>query len=360
VAHDFNNLLGVINGYAEMALEDLDPADPLYADMNEIASAGRRSANLTRQLLAFARQQTIAPKSLDLNEAVGGMLKMLQRLIGEDIDLVWKPATPLWPVLMDPAQIDQILANLAVNARDAIAGVGKLTIETAQVEFDEAYCREHLYTKPGQYVMLAVSDNGCGMDRETMAHLFEPFFTTKPQGQGTGLGLATVYGIVKQNNGFINVYSELGRGSTFKIYLPRCEAEGVAAAEQAHPQAATGAETVLLVEDDPALLKSSARMVELLGYTVLEANGPAEALRLAQEYAGAIHLLMTDVVMPGMSGRDLHQQIGALRPEIKCLYMSGYTANVIAHHGVLDPGIHFLAKPFTRRDLAAKLREALA
>ena len=359
VAHDFNNMLAVISGHAELALEQTTPDCPLYDDLLAIQKAAQRSADLTRQLLAFARKQTIAPRVLDLNDTITGMLNMLGRLIGEDIDLLWKPADALWPVNMDPSQIDQIMANLVVNARDAIADVGKITIETGQVEFDESYCEAHAGFMPGQYVLMAVSDNGCGMSKEVLAQLFDPFFTTKPRGRGTGLGLATVYGIIKQNHGFINVYSEPGQGSTFKIYLPRHTADLVETRAAPPATAPIGAETVLLVEDEEALLKLSAQMIERLGYTVLAAGGSNQALQLAAAHPGVIHLLLTDVIMPDMSGRDLWQRLSALRPDLKCLFMSGYTANVIAHHGVLDDGVHFLQKPFSREALAAKLREAL-
>ena len=361
VAHDFNNMLAVISGHADLALERTAPDSPLRADLLEIQNAAGRSADLTRQLLAFARKQTIAPKVLDLNDTIAGMLKMLRRLIGEDIDLLWKPADSLWPVRMDPAQIDQILANLVVNARDAISGVGKITIETGRATFDEGYCETHADFIPGEYVLLAVSDNGCGMDKVTLAQLFDPFFTTKPLGRGTGLGLATVYGIVKQNQGFINVYSEPGQGTSFKIYLPRYAASEPASARSMPAPAAvsTGTETVLLVEDEEALLKLGKLLLERLGYTVLAASGPGEALQLAEAYPDAIHLLLTDVIMPEMSGRDLWERLRALRPGLKCLFMSGYTANVIAHHGVLEEGVHFLQKPFPREVLASKLREVL-
>ncbi len=361
VAHDFNNMLAVISGHADLALERTAPNSPLRADLLEIQNAAGRSADLTRQLLAFARKQTIAPTVLDLNDTIAGMLKMLRRLIGEDIDLLWKPADSLWPVRMDPAQIDQILANLVVNARDAISGVGKITIETGRATFDEGYCETHADFIPGEYVLLAVSDNGCGMDKVTLAQLFDPFFTTKPLGRGTGLGLATVYGIVKQNQGFINVYSEPGQGTSFKIYLPRYAASEPASARSMPAPAAvsTGTETVLLVEDEEALLKLGKLLLERLGYTVLAASGPGEALQLAEAYPDAIHLLLTDVIMPEMSGRDLWERLRVLRPGLKCLFMSGYTANVIAHHGVLEEGVHFLQKPFPREVLASKLREVL-
>jgi CheY-like chemotaxis protein len=288
------------------------------------------------------------------------MLKMLRRLIGEDIDLAWLPGAGVCPVKVDPFQIDQILANLCVNARDAIAGVGKVTIETGNVAFDEAYCAEHPGFAPGEYVVLTVSDDGGGMDKETLDKLFEPFFTTKEMGRGIGLGLATIYGIVKQNNGFINVYSEPGQGATFKIYLPRHAAkvegkrrEGLAAPE------VRGSETILLVEDEPAMLRTTTLILERQGYTVLAASTPGEAIRLAREHAGEMHLLMTDVVMPEMNGRDLAKHLLSLYPHLRRLFMSGYPADVIARHGVLDPGVHFIQKPFSKRDLAAKVRETL-
>ena len=361
VAHDFNNMLSVINGYAELVLADLAADAPHRARIQEILNAGRQSAGLVRQLLAFARKQTIAPKVLDLNEAVTGLLKMLGRLIGEDIDLAWMPAHGLWKVKMDPSQLDQILANLAVNARDAVTGVGRVTIETENVVFDQAYCDTHADCITGDYVLLAVSDDGCGMDQETQDRLFEPFYTTKESGKGTGLGLSTVYGIVKQNNGFINVYSEPGKGSTFRIYLPRHKEEnGGDEPEPAPVETPTGTETVLIVEDKPAVLALCREQVQSLGYTVLTAESPEEATKLAGEHPADIHLLLTDVVMPEMSGRELLERIKLLRPEIRCLFMSGYTANVIAHHGVLEDGINFIEKPFTRNPLARKLRQALS
>jgi PAS domain S-box-containing protein len=359
VAHDFNNMLSVIIGNTDLAMDEVDPHAPLYADLSEIRKAAERSANLTRQLLAFARKQTIAPRVLDLNETVTSMLRMLQRLIGEDIDLVWKPGRALWPIKMDPAQVDQILANLAVNARDAIAGVGNLTIETENVTFDEDYCAAHAEITPGDYVMLAVSDTGCGMDKATQQHLFEPFFTTKDVGKGTGLGLATIYGIVRQNNGLVNVYSEPGEGTTFRIYLPRVAEADVREAAVSAGRPAGGTETVLIVEDELAILKLGEAVLRRLGYTALAARTPAEALALAAEHDGPIHLLITDVVMPEMNGRDLQLRVKALRPDIKMLYMSGYTANVIAHHGVLDEGVRFMQKPFSVRSLGALVREVL-
>ncbi len=360
VAHDFNNMLGVILGHTELAMGQVDPAQPLYADLEAIQKAADRSADLTRQLLAFARKQTATPEVLDLNATIEGMLKMLQRLIGEDMDLKWLSAANLWPTRVDPSQIDQILANLCLNARDAVADVGKITIETGNCTFDADYCAVHLGFKPGEYVRISVSDNGCGMDKETQEHVFEPFFTTKELGRGTGLGLATVYGIVRQNDGFINIYSEPGQGSTFSIYLPRY-AGTVGQRPEAPPvkPISRGSETILLVEDELAILNMTKMMLEHLGYTVLTASSPGEAIRLAQEQADRIHLVMTDVVMPEMNGRDLAKRLLMHSPNLKRLFMSGYTADVIAHHGVLDDGVLFIQKPFTLKDLGAKIREAL-
>ncbi|MFZ2445235.1 MAG: PAS domain S-box protein [Syntrophobacteraceae bacterium] len=360
VAHDFNNMLGIILGSAEIALCEADPGTPLYESLTEIRKAAHRSADLTRQLLAFARKQTIDPKVLDLNRTVESMLKMLRRLIGEDIDLLWLPGEDLWPVKLDHAQIDQMLANLCVNARDAIKDVGKITIETGNVVLDAAYCAARVGFPAGDYVMLAVSDDGCGMCEEARGRLFEPFFTTKGLGKGTGLGLAMVYGIVKQNQGLINVYSEPGLGTTFKIYIPRHAAAIVEARAEGASEFLPGrGEVVLLVEDEPALLRMSREMLEKLGYTVLSAATTGEAMRLAEEHDGEIHLLLTDVVMPEMNGRDLAKRLLANKPGTKCLFMSGYTANVIAHHGVLEEGVKFIQKPFSMRDLSAKVREAL-
>jgi two-component system cell cycle sensor histidine kinase/response regulator CckA len=360
VAHDFNNMLQVIISYVEMSLGKVEAGQPLHKYLLEIRRAGLRSAEITGQLLAFARKQTVRPKVLDLNDAVAGTQKMIQRLIGEDIDLAWMPGHDLWKVKIDPAQLDQILANLAVNARDAIGGVGKLTIETENVTFDGAYCATHAGFVPGEYVLLAVSDDGCGMDKQTLSHLFEPFFTTKGPGKGTGLGLATIYGIVKQNNGFINVYSEPGHGSTFKVYLPR--AEGASAAEQLEAEVRAprgGTETVLVAEDETAILELAREILEQLGYTVLTARTPEDAIRSNEEHPGPIHLLITDVVMPQMNGRQLAERLVAARSGLKCLYMSGYTANVIAHRGVLEEGVSFIAKPFSLASLAKTVREVL-
>ncbi|HUL00040.1 MAG TPA: PAS domain S-box protein [Nitrospirota bacterium] len=360
VAHDFNNMLTAIIGYSDLALQKIDPSSPLHADLEQIRQAAKRSANLTNQLLAFARKQTIAPRVLDLNEMVEEMLKMLRRLIGENIAVIWVPGPGLWHVKIDPTQVDQILANLLVNARDAIDDKGKVTIETRNVVLDKTYCAGHRGFRSGNFAMLTVSDDGCGMDQETTMHVFEPFFTTKEVGLGTGLGLATVYGIVKQNDGFINVYSEPGKGTTFKIYLPRVESSASSVpAEKPLNLAQGGTETILLVEDEPMILGLSKALLEELGYRVLPTKSPSEAIRLAKEHADKVHLLITDVVMPEMNGRDLAKRLQALFPGLKCLFMSGYTANAIAHQGVLDEGIHFMQKPFTLNDLAAKVNEAM-
>ena len=313
---------------------------------------------MTRQLLAFARKQTISPKVIDLNETVHEILKILRRLIGEDIDLAWIPGKDLFPVKIDPGQIDQVLANLCVNGRDSISGVGKVTIETGTAFFDNDYCATHAGFSPGEFAMIAVSDDGCGMDAKTLQFIFEPFFTTKEVGKGTGLGLATVYGIVKQNNGFINVYSEPGQGTTFKLYLPRFEGKTVEAMDKhlaTTPEG--GSETILLVEDERAILKMTERMLEILGYRVLSSETPNEVLRIVRDHDGKIDLLITDVVMPEMNGRDLAKQVSTIRPDMKYLFMSGYTANAIAHHGVLDGGVEFLEKPFALNDLALKVRK---
>jgi CheY-like chemotaxis protein len=360
VAHDYNNMLSVIIGYAELALDKVKPGELLHDDLTEILTAARRSADITRQLLAFARQQTIAPKIIDLNQTIQYMLKMMKRLIGEDIKLTWLPGTDLGKIKIDPTQIDQILANLCVNARDAITGVGKITIETRSVLFDNAYCDSHAGFLPGEFIMLAVSDDGSGMDKEIQDRIFEPFFTTKGVGEGTGLGLSTVYGIVKQNNGFINVYSEPGKGTTFRIYLARHSGpEGDSCREEIREIPVSCGETILLVEDEAAILKMSGKILKDLGYTVLSAASPLKALDLAKAYGDKIHLLITDMILPEMNGRDLARQVQSIYPEIKILFMSGYTANAIAHHHVLEPGLCFLQKPFSIKDMAVKAREAL-
>jgi len=360
VAHDFNNMLGVILGHAEMLLDRFPPGDPLRHHVAEMERAARRSADLTRRLLAFSRKQVIVPRVLDLNETISGIVDMLRRLIGEHIDLQWKPGPGVWPVKADPSQIDQVLANLAVNARDAIAGTGTLTIETANAVPDAADGRTHAgFCPPGKHVLLTVSDTGAGMDQATLERAFEPFFTTKDVGKGTGLGLATVYGIVKQNNGQIHVQSESGRGSTFRIYLPRADGE---AAEMRRPTEARnprGHETVLLVEDEPSLLNLGKAILERHGYAVLAASGPAEALRMAGSHPGPIHLLITDVIMPEMNGQALRDRLGAVKPGSRCLFMSGYTGDMLSPAGVLDERIDFLQKPFSVKELTEKVRDVL-
>lgn len=360
VAHDFNNMLSIILGHVELAQEKLYPGNSLLIDLEHIRKAAERSAALTRQLLAFARQQIVTPKVLFLNETLEGMLSMLRRLIGEDIDLVWSPGTDLWSVKIDPSQLDQILVNLCVNARDAIAGGGTVTVETKNVTFYSEYRALHFDIIPGDYVMLAVCDNGCGMDQETLAKLFEPFFTTKEAGKGTGLGLAMVYGIVRQNNGFINVSSEPGNGTTFNIYLPRhLDKEELLSKTVPMGPARGGHETILVVEDELSILEMVTTMLQRKGYTVLAAATPGGAIESAQKHAEGIHLLLTDVIMPEMNGRDLALRLLSIHPSIKRLFMSGYTADVIANHGVLDEGVNFIQKPFTMKNLALKVREVL-
>ena len=357
VAHDFNNVLSVIIGYAEMALDNVSPTNPLYHSLEEILKAGRRSADLTRQLLGFARKQIIIPRNLDLNDTVSGMLKMLHRLIGEDIDLVWIPGHDLWHVRIDPSQIDQTLANLVVNSKDAITGTGLVTIETKNIMIDDAYCNEHIECTAGDYVMLSVSDNGSGMSDEVVANVFEPFFTTKEVGEGTGLGLATVYGIAKQNGGFVEIQSQLGRGTTIMIFLPKAEKESAPVLQDKKKQdLPAGSETILLVEDDVSVLAMVKGVLEGLGYTLITASRPNEAISLAREHSDNISMVITDVIMPEMNGRELIQVLKSFMPQVKSLYVSGYTAEVIAHHGVLDPGVSFIQKPFSVQVLADKVR----
>jgi PAS domain S-box-containing protein len=360
VAHDFNNMLTAILGHAELAMLKCSPEDSIHIDLRVIESAARRSADLVRQLLAFARKQTVAPKVLDLNDCIAGLLKMLVRLIGEDIDLVWKPDSELWPIKIDPSQIDQILVNLCVNARDAIEGVGKITIGTKNTFIDAEYCTFHPPISPGEYVQLSVCDTGFGMDKEVIEHIFEPFFTTKEVGKGTGLGLSTVYGIAKQNNGFVNVYSEPGKGTTFKTYLPRFAASAVEEPVEKKTKIPRGHDQlVLLVEDEEVILKVGQAMLTKLGYRVLAAAAPSEALRQAEANAGEIELLITDVIMPEMNGRDLANILVDLIPGLKCLFTSGYTSDIVAHHGVLDEKINFIQKPFSFMELAVKVCEVL-
>ena len=364
IAHDFNNLLNVVLGYSEMLAGRLGSDLKLQDMVSEIRKAAERATSLTRQLLAFSRKQVLQPQVLNLNDVVADTEKMLQRLIGEDIELVSKLHAALGNVKADPGQIEQVIMNLAVNARDAMPAGGKLTIETANVDLDDAYARNHATAQPGSFVLLAVSDTGCGMDEITRAHIFEPFFTTKQENKGTGLGLATVYGIVKQSGGWVWVYSEPGHGSTFKIYLPRVQAAAEALPECEPPLCGvltdTGEKkTVLLAEDEQALRQLIRHFLQELGYTVLESTTIAEAVQLAEQHPDPIHLLLTDVVMPGSSGRALADRVLALRPDIKVLYMSGYPDETIVHHGVLAPGVDFLQKPFTVDALARKLRAVL-
>ena len=360
VAHDFNNMLGVILGHAELAMSQISRKHPLFASLLEIQKSAERSAELTRQLLAFARKQTVAPKVLDLNNTVENTLSLLRRLIGENIQLVWHPGPLTEPVKIDPSQIDQILTNLCVNARDAIEGAGTLTIETGSSVFDESSLAFHAERVPGEYARLTVRDTGCGMDSDTLANIFEPFFTTKGIGEGTGLGLATVYGIVKQNHGFIDVQSQPAHGTTFHIYLPQHRSQhDLPSPPPASAPSAKGQETILLVEDEPAILGVSKSMLERLGYHVLGAATPGEAIRLAETFSGPIHLLMTDVVMPEINGRDLAQKLRSLQPLMRLLFMSGYTSDVIALNGILDDGTYFIQKPFTIKALSEKVRQAL-
>jgi len=361
IAHDFNNILQGIIGYGELLVERVPLAGEAQEFAREILVEAKRAATLTRQLLVFARRQASDPSVMDLNEAVIATLKMLRRLLGEDIELCWTPAAGRCLVKFDLSQLEQVLANLAVNARDAIDGVGRIALETAVVDVDRDASR--FGRKPGRYVRLTFSDNGCGIEPAVMEHLFEPFFTTKTLGQGTGLGLATVYGIVEQNGGFITVASEKGQGTAFSIYLPEQTSEPVhplPVPDQASEPHLFGTETILIVDDEEALLRSAKRMIESLGYSVLSASSPEEALRVAQSYHHEIHLLLTDVVMPGMSGRDLWLKLESSRPNMRCVFMSGYTANIIAQRGTLNAGISFLQKPFSKAALASKLREVLA
>jgi len=362
IAHDFNNLLMVISGYSEFLLERLGAEPHLRGPAQEIASAAERASSLTRQLLAFSRKQMLTPRIVNLNDVATENLKMLTRMIGEDIDLVMVPGKSLWPIRADAGQIDQVIVNLAVNARDAMPSGGKLTIETNNVTLDEDYARFHAPLRPGDYVMVAISDTGAGMDSETQSHIFEPFFTTKGT-RGTGLGLSTVYGIVKQSGGYIWVYSEVGKGTTFKIYLPRVASTGETAAQVAAPieyrKVEPGTETILLVEDEANLRYLARQYLEKQGYKVIEAADGAVAMQIAVAHEAVIHLLLTDVIMPGMNGRELAQRIAEIRPNVKILYMSGYTENVIGHNGMLDAGVRLLQKPFNLRDLKSKVREVL-
>ncbi len=360
VAHDFNNLLTVISGHAELASVSLDKQDPLHDDLKEIQNAAHRAAQLTRQLLAFSRKQTLQPKVLDLNDIVRELDKMLKRVIGEDIDLETIVATDLWRVNADPGQIEQVIINLSTNARDAMPGGGKMVIETQNIELDEEYADKHPDVTPGPHVMLAISDNGCGIKENVKSHIFEPFFTTKEEGKGTGLGLSTVYGIVKQSGGNIWVYSELDKGTTFKIYLPMVTQEADELSREADvSEAPRGTETILLVEDEEGVRKLAVRILKGQGYKVLEAESGVDALLICQKMQKPVDIVITDVVMPNMSGSEFVEKLREFWSDFKVLYMSGYTANAIAHSGVLDPDKPYLQKPFRPIDLALKVRSVL-
>jgi two-component system, cell cycle sensor histidine kinase and response regulator CckA len=359
VAHDFNNVLSVILSYGEILLREVKPGDPMWDEIEEIRKAGKRAATLTRQLLLFSRQQVIDPKVLNLNDLLISMDNMLQRILGEDVDLVSRAGQNLGRVRADPGGIEQVIMNLVVNARDAMPTGGKLTIETANVVLDEEYAREHIGVKPGPHVMLAVSDTGTGMDKATQARIFEPFFTTKAKDKGTGLGLSTVIGIVQQGGGSVWVYSEPGKGTVFKVYLPRVDAAVEAAQPEVPAAMNCGAETILLVEDDDQVRAVARSILRRRGYEVIEARHAGEALLLCEQHSGAIHLLLTDVVMPRMGGPELAQQLANMRPEMKLLCMSGYTDDSVFRHGVLDTKIAFIQKPITPETLTRKVREVL-
>jgi signal transduction histidine kinase/ActR/RegA family two-component response regulator len=358
VAHDFNNLLTIITGYSHLILNNLSPGDPNHYAAAQIMKAGERAAALTKQLLAFSRRQVLQPKVLDLNDLVTGLGSMLQRLIGEDIDLRLELDSGLGRVSADPGQIEQVLMNLVVNARDAMPKGGSLTIESSNVTLDESYTGRHLAAKPGPYVLLAVSDSGHGMDEATRSRLFEPFFTTKTAGKGTGLGLSTVFGIIQQSGGTLEVFSQPDRGTSVKVYLPRID-QPISVEPEALRKAARGTETVLVVEDDEMVRKLVRETLEREGYRVMDAADPVEARRMADAHKGDIQLLITDVVMPKVSGHDLATQITAGRPSIKVLYMSGYIDNAIVNSGILEQEADFLQKPFTPDALANKVREVL-
>jgi CheY-like chemotaxis protein len=353
-------MMSVVIGYSDLVLASLDAAHPQREDIEEIKRAGERASAMTNQLLAFSRKQMLQTRVLDANAVVADVEKLLRHLLGEDVEFASILDPALAPIEADPGQLEQVFMNLAINARDAMPMGGKLTVETANVELDDDYASHHPDVKPGSYVMLAVTDTGAGMSPETMRQIFEPFFTTKDEGMGTGLGLATVFGIVKQSGGDISVDSEPGRGTTFKVYLPRAQAE----VDRIEPAAVStepsrGSETILLVEDEELVRNLVRKMLDQRGYTVLEARGVGHALELAHDHNGAIDLLLTDVVMPELSGRELAERLAVERPEMKVLYTSGYAGDAITHHGVLEPGIAFLAKPLTATSLAQKVREVL-
>ena len=359
IAHDFNNMLSIILSYASLLLEGLKPGDPFASDVVEIRRAAERAAEMTRQLLAFSRKQMLSPRVLDLNQTLAGMEKMLRRLVGESVEVSFQAAPALGRVLVDPSQVEQVVMNLVVNARDAMPDGGTVTLETTNVHLDDAYAAEHVGVTPGPYVLLAVTDTGTGMDRQTQARIFEPFFTTKEIGKGTGLGLSTVFGIVKQSGGHIWVYSEVGRGTTFKVYLPLSERAVESVLEPLPPAGLEGSETVLLVEDDDQLRTLTRTLLRRNGYHVIDAQNGGEALIACEQHPGEIHLLLTDVVMPRMSGRQIADRLVNMRPEMRVLFMSGYTENSIVRQGGLEPGIAFLPKPITPETLLRKVREVL-
>jgi len=359
VAHDFNNVLTAVFGYVDLLREEMPPGSSALQDLGEVRKAAERAADLTRQLLAFSRQQVLEPVVLPLNDHIEEFEKMLRRVIGEDVVLGLALSKDIGNVRADPGQLQQVIMNLAVNARDAMPQGGKLLLETANVDLSEQYAELHQPVIPGPYVMLAVSDTGTGMPPDVKARIFEPFFTTKEKGKGTGLGLSTVYGIVKQSGGYVWVYTELGRGTTFKIYLPRVDAPPDRLVKPREAGSLTGTETILLAEDDAILRPLAKALLEKLGYLVLEAENADAALAAAAAHQGPVHLLVSDVVMPGPSGRELARRLAALRPETRVLFVSGYTDDAIVHHGMLEPGLNFLQKPFTPAVLARKVREVL-